>query len=52
MAPPYENITSSESLKFKARKAGTTPADSYTKGIETFVGLKYFCNAWMVLKMP
>ena len=39
-----DNITDSESLKFKAKITGGNPAAGNTKNIEIMVSLKYLSN--------
>ena len=49
---PNDNLTDSESLKFKIKITGNTPADGNTKDVETIVPLKYLSNFWRTLEMP
>ena len=49
---PNDNITDSESFKFKERITGRTPAAGNTKDAEIAVPLKYSSNFWMTLLMP
>ena len=48
----YDNITDSESLKFKARITRRIPDAGNTKDVEIVVPLKYFSNFWRTLEMP
>ena len=41
---PNDNLTDSESLKFKIKITGNTLADGNTKDVEIIVPLKYSCN--------
>ena len=49
---PNDNITQSESFKFKIRIRGKTPAAGNTKDVEIAVPLRYLSNFWRTLKMP
>ena len=49
---PNNNITDSESLKFKVKITGKTPDDGNTKDVEIIVPLKYLSNFWKTLEMP
>ena len=49
---PNDNITNSESVKYKVKITGKTPADKNTKNVEIIVPLKYSRNFWRVLEMP
>ena len=48
---PYDNITNSDSFKFKARITGRTPAYGNTKNVEMVVPLKYLSNLWRALEI-
>ena len=47
-----DNISNSESFKFKVRITGRTPSDGNTKDFEIVVSLKYLSNFWNNLEMP
>ena len=49
--PNNDNITNSQSFKFKTKITGKTPADSNTKNFEIVVPLKYLTNFWRTLEM-
>ena len=49
---PNDNLTDSESFKFKIKITGNTPADCNTKDVEIIVPLKYLSNFWRTLEMP
>ena len=49
---PNDNITDSESFKFKVKITGKTPNNRNTKYIEIIVPLKYLSNFWRTLEMP
>ena len=49
---PNDNITQSESFKYKIKVRGKTPAAGNTKDVEIIVPLKYLSNFWRTLKMP
>ena len=49
---PSDNITQSESLKFKIKITGKTPVTGNTKHVEIAVPLKYLSNFWGTLEMP
>ena len=49
---PNDNITQSESFKFKIKITGKTPAAGNTKDVEIAVPLKYLSNFWRTLEMP
>ena len=49
---PNDNITQSESFKFKIKIRGKTPAAGNTKDVEIAVPLRYLSNFWRTLKMP
>ena len=49
---PNNNITDSESFKFKVKITGKTPNDGNTKDVEIIVPLKYLSNFWRTLEMP
>ena len=48
---PNNNITDSESFKFKVKITGKTPNDGNTKDVEIIVPLKYLSNFWRTLEM-
>ena len=48
---PNDNITQSESFKFKVEITGKTPASANTKDVEIAVPSKYLINFWRTLKM-
>ena len=48
---PNDNLTDSESFKFKIKITENTPADSNTKDVEIILPLKYLSYFWNV-KMP
>ena len=48
---PNDNITQSESFKFKIKITGKTPAAGNTKDVEIAVPLKYLSNFWRTLEM-
>ena len=49
---PNDNITDSESFKYKEKITGKTPDDRNTKNFEIIVPLKYLSNFWRTLDMP
>ena len=49
---PNNNITRSESFKFKIKMTGETPVNGNTRGVEIIVPLKHLSNFWRTLKMP
>ena len=49
---PNDNITDSESFKFKVKITGKTPNDGNTKDVETIVLLKNLSNFWTTFEMP
>ena len=49
---PNDNITQSESFRFKTKTTGKTPAAVNTKDVEIIVPLKYLSNFWRTLEMP
>ena len=49
---PNDNITQSESFKFKIKITGKTPAGGNTNDVEIAVPLRYLSNFWRTLKMP
>ena len=49
---PNDNITQSESFRFKIKITGKTPAAGNTKDFELAVSLKYLSNFWRTLEMP
>ena len=46
------NLTHSESLKFKIKIIGNTPNDFNKKNVEIIVPLKYLSNFWRTIEMP
>ena len=46
------DITQSESFKFKVKITGKTPAVGNAKNVEIIVPLKYLSNFWRTLEMP
>ena len=49
---PNDNLTDSESFKFKVKITGKTPNNGNTKDVEIIVTLKYLSNFWRTLEMP
>ena len=49
---PNDNLTDSESFKYKVKITGKTPNDGNTKDVEIIVPLKYLSNFWRTLEMP
>ena len=49
---PNDNVTQSESFKFKIRITGKIPTSANTKDVEIAVPLKYLSNFWRTLEMP
>ena len=49
---PNDNITQSESFKYKIKATRKPPAACNTKDVETAVQLKYLSNFWRTLEMP
>ena len=49
---PNDNLTDSESFKFKMKMTGKTPAVGNEKDVEIVVPLKYLSNFWRTLGMP
>ena len=49
---PNNDITQSESFKFKVKITGKTPAAGNAKNVEIIVPLKYLSNFWRTLEMP
>ena len=49
---PNDNITKSESFKFKIKIIGKTPAAGNAKDVKIAVPLKYLSNFWRTLEMP
>ena len=49
---PNDNITQSESFKYKIKITGKTPAGVNTKDVKIAVPLKYLSNFWRTLEMP
>ena len=48
---PNDNITKSESFRFKIKRAGKTPAAGNIKDVEIAVLLKYLSNFWRTLEI-
>ena len=48
---PNDNITESESFKYKIKITGKTPADGNTKDVKIAVPLKYLSDIWRTLEM-
>ena len=48
---PNDNITQSESFKYKIKNNRNTSAAGNTKDVETAVSLKYWSNFWTTLEM-
>ena len=46
------NLTDSESLKFKIKIIGNAPNDFDKKNVEIIVPLKYLSNFWRTIEMP
>ena len=46
------NLTDSESLKFKIKIIGNVPNDFNKKNAEIIVPLKYLSNFWRTIEMP
>ena len=49
---PNENITESESFKFKVKLTGEIPNADNKKNVEIAVPLKYLSNFWRTLEIP
>ena len=49
---PNDNITQSESFKYKITITGKTLAADNTKDVKIAVPLKYLSNFWRTLEMP
>ena len=49
---PNDNITESESFKYKIKITGKTPVDDNTKDVKIAVPLKYLSKCWRTLEMP
>ena len=49
---PNDNITDSESFKFKVKITGKTPDDVNTKHVEIMTPSKYLSNIWRTLEIP
>ena len=49
---PNDNLTDSESFKYKIKITGNTPAAGNIKDVETIVPLKYLSSFWRTLEMP
>ena len=50
-ADPDDNITQSESFKYKIKITRKTPAAGNTKDVKIAVPLKYLCNFWRTLEV-
>ena len=48
---PHDNVTRSESLKFKISMTGKTPAAGNTNYVKIAVPLKYLSSFWRTLEM-
>ena len=48
---PNDNITQSESFKYKIKIIGKTPAAGNTKDVEMAVPFKYLNNFWRIFEM-
>ena len=46
------NLTDSESFKFKIKRTGNSPNNDNKKDVEIIVPLKYLSNFWRTLEMP
>ena len=49
---PNNDLTDSESFKFKVKIIGKTPAADNEKDVEIMVPLKYLINFWRTLELP
>ena len=49
---PNENVTDSESFKYKIKITRKTPAAGNEKDYEIIVPLKYLTNFWRTLELP
>ena len=49
---PNDDLTDSESFKYKVKITGNTPNNNNTKDVEIMVPLKYLSNFWRTLEMP
>ena len=49
---PNDNLTDSESFKYKVKITGNTTAGRNTKDVKAIVPLKYLSNFWRTLEMP
>ena len=49
---PNDNLTDSESFKYKVKITGKTPDDGNTKDVEIIVPSKYLSNFWRTFGMP
>ena len=49
---PNDNITRSESFKYKTKITGKTPAAGNTKDVKIAMPLKYLSNFWRTLEIP
>ena len=49
---PNDNITESESFKYKIKITGKTTVDDNTKDVKIAVPLKYLSKCWRTLEMP
>ena len=47
---PNDNLTDSESFKYKVKIRGKTPDNGSTKDVEIIVPLKYFSYFWKLLR--
>ena len=47
---PNDNITQSESFKYKTKRTGKTPVAGKTKDVKIAVPLKYLSNFWRTLE--
>ena len=47
---PNDNITQSESFKYKTKRTGKTPVAGNTKDVKIAVPLKYLSNFWRTLE--
>ena len=50
-ADPNDNLTQSESFKFKVKITGRTTDDGNTKDVEIILPLKYLSNFWRTLEI-
>ena len=49
---PNDNLTDSQSFKYKVKITGNTTAGRNTKDVKAIVPLKYLSNFWRTLEMP